>query len=86
MQTHDTLSDTFDRSEPAGAERERALARLAELVRLTQNLEDMPAADRPVPLPMLRRAVFAAYRAAVRAGAKAEAGRILRRHTHAAAT
>jgi hypothetical protein len=58
-------------------ERERALARLADLARRTREVERMRAGDRPVPLPVLRRAVFAAYRAAIAAGAGEEAERIL---------
>jgi hypothetical protein len=58
--------------------RARALARLADLTQLHDETARTRAGDRAVPLPMLRRAVFAAYREAVEAGAGEEAARLLR--------
>lgn len=57
---------------------ERTLERLRTLVRQEWDLVRMPADERPVTLTLFRRAVFSAYRAAVRAGVEAEALRILR--------
>lgn len=70
----------FESREEAAAtrERQRTLRRLAELVRLSQQLAAMPARDRPVPLSLMRRVIFAAYREALAAGAGEEATRILR--------
>ena len=77
MQTLEAFSGTFDHPDDDNAARERALARLARLVQLHQEQARVRAGDRPVPLPMLRRAVFAAYLEAVAAGAAAEASRLL---------
>jgi hypothetical protein len=77
MQADETKFES--REEAAAArERQRALRRLAELVRLSQQVAAMPARDRPVPLSLMRRVVFAAYREALAAGAGEEATRILR--------
>jgi hypothetical protein len=77
MQADDTISGQFERTATPEVERERTLGRLTELTRLSHEVERMRAGDRPVPLPLLRRAVFAAYRAAVDAGAEDEAAAIL---------
>ncbi|MFN8559579.1 MAG: hypothetical protein U0531_20315 [Dehalococcoidia bacterium] len=77
MQTQDVVARAFDWPAGEGSDRERALARLVELVRQCRDLERMRAGDRPAPLPTVRRAVFAAYRDAVAAGAEAEAKRLL---------
>lgn len=77
MQADETKSE-FREESAASRERQRALRRLAELVRLSQQVAAMPARDRPVPLSLMRRVVFAAYREALAAGAGEEATRILR--------
>ncbi len=78
MHTQQTLPDNFGESGEPPTPGERELARLAELARLNHELEGLRAGDRPVPLPMMRRAVFAAYRAAIAAGKRREAVQILR--------
>ena len=78
MQTLEAFSGTFDHPNDDDAARERALSRLARLVQLHQEQARVRAGDRAVPLPMLRRAVFAAYLEAVAAGASAEACRLLK--------
>lgn len=60
--------------------RQRALDRLADLMRLHDETARTRAGDRRVSLPMLRRAVFAAYREAADVGAGAEAARLLEAH------
>ena len=57
--------------------RRRALDRLVDLIDLHDETARTRAGDRRVPLPILRRAVFAAYREAVNAGAGEEAARLL---------
>lgn len=78
MTTQETLPSSFGEPSEPLTPGERELARLAELVQLNDGLEKLAAGDRPVPLPMMRRAVFAAYRAAVASGKRREAVRILR--------
>jgi hypothetical protein len=82
----DSSTPRWDDTDDRPAERQRALDRLTHLVQLNHEVEVMRAGDRPVPLPVLRRAVFAAYRAAVDAGARREATRILGRLGHGSAT
>lgn len=81
----DSGTPRWDDTDDTPAERQRALGRLSHLVRLNHEVEGMRAGDRPVPLPVLRRAVFAAYRAAVDAGARREAALILGRLGHGSA-
>jgi hypothetical protein len=68
----------WSHEETLDARRQRALERLAELIRLHDETAQTRAGDRHVPLPMLRRAVFAAYREAADTGAGEEAARLLR--------
>ena len=84
MQLQGTLPELFERADDPEALRQRALARLDELVRLDRELEQTAAADRAVPLTVLRRAIFAAYRATVEVGAGESGACILREAGHAA--
>jgi hypothetical protein len=70
-------SGVWDVPEDREAERIRAVDRLRDLVRLHAEVEVMTPDARPVPLGLLRRAVFAAYRAALLSGANHEAASLL---------
>jgi hypothetical protein len=78
MQSLSITDYGWSREEPPAERRQRALERLSDLIRLHDEIAQTRAGDRRVPLPMLRRAVFAAYREAAEAGAGDEAARLLR--------
>ena len=83
MHMPSTLDQTFDLPDDPVAQRERSLARLADVIQLHAETLRRPAGERVVDLSLLRRVVFAAYRAVVDAGAGGEAARLLeaaRRH------
>jgi hypothetical protein len=77
MQSIEVTTQLWDRTDKPAERRRRALERLAELIRLSAEVERTRAGDRPVPLDVLRKAVFSAYREARHAGAAREAARML---------
>jgi len=84
MQVQGTLPELFERDGDPRALRRRTLDRLTELVQLHREVEGVDEAERAVPLTVLRRAIFAAYRATVEEGAGDEGIRLLQDAGHAA--
>ena len=75
---HALVRTPADSDDCSADQRQWALDRLARLLQRCRELERMRAPERPVPVALMRRAVFAAYCEAISAGGKADAVRMLR--------
>ena len=73
MDSTESVTPLLDRIPDPEERRARAVERIEEMLRLQASLEAQPPAARPVPIALVRRALFALYREAIDAGAADEA-------------